>query len=144
MKVFNKKTNFEYVLTGDKYEAGLALLGSEAKAIRMGHLDIKQSTVRVLNNELYLINANIPVLSPPKGYNPTRSRKLLLNKREIVSIISKTKQQKLTIVPNAVYNHGRLFKLEIALGKPKRKFEKKESIKKKDLEREFERQFKIE
>lgn len=143
MKVFNKKANFEFVLTGDKYEAGLVLLGAEAKAIRTGHLDINSSAVRVLKNEMFLINANIPVASPPKGYSPTRSRKLLLNKREITSIITKTKQSKLTIVPVKVYNSGRLFKLEIGLGKHKKKFEKRASIRKKDIEREFEREFKI-
>lgn len=143
MKVFNKKANFEFVLTGDKYEAGLVLLGAEAKAIRTGHLDINSSAVRVLKNEMFLINANIPVASPPKGYNPTKSRKLLLNKREITSIITKTKQSKLTIVPVKVYNSGRLFKLEIGLGKHKKKFEKRASIRKKDIEREFEREFKI-
>lgn len=143
MKVFNKKANYEYQLTGNKYEAGIALLGAEAKAIRTGHVDINQATVRFLDGELYLVNANIPVSSPPKGYNPTRSRKLLLNKKEIVAIISKTKQLKLTLVPTKLYNKHRLFKLELALGKSKRKFEKKESKKKKDIEREFEREFKI-
>lgn len=143
MQVFNKKANYNFVLTSDKYEAGLSLLGAEAKAIRTGHLDINQSTVRVLGGEIYLLNANIPVASPPKNYNPTRMRKLLLNKKEIVSIITKTKQLKLTIVPVKVYNQGHLFKLELALGKSKKKFEKKETKKKKDIEREFERQYKI-
>lgn len=139
MKVFNKKANFDYVLTGDKYEAGLSLLGSEAKAIRTGHLDINKTAVRVLDGEMYLLNANIPVLTPPKNYSPTRSRKLLLNKKEILSIITKTKQQKLTIVPLCVYNAGRLFKLELGLGKSKKKFEKRASIRKKDIDREMAR-----
>lgn len=143
MKVFNKKAKFEYKLTSDRYEAGLVLLGSEAKAIRTGHVDLKNSSVRVLKGEMYLINANIPVASPPKGYGPTRSRKLLLNKKEITSILTKTKQLKLTIVPVVLYNQGRYFKLELALGKSKKKYEKKEQKKKKDIEREFEREFKI-
>jgi len=143
MKVRNKKASFEYQLTDNKYEAGIVLLGAEAKAIRNGHIDINKSVVRVLNGEIYLLNADIPILQPPKNYNSTRSRKLLLSKNEIITITTKTKQQKLTIVPVSVYNHGRLFKLELALGKPKKKFEKKESIKKKDIEREFEREFRI-
>ncbi|MBL7036841.1 SsrA-binding protein SmpB [Candidatus Microgenomates bacterium] len=143
MAVLNKKANFEFELVSDRYEAGLALLGAEAKAIRTGHIDISSAAVRILKNEIFLINANIPVSSPPKGYIPTRSRKLLLNRKEITSIITKTKQLKLTIVPVKVYNAGRLFKLELALGKHKKKFEKRASIKKKDTQREFEREFKI-
>ncbi len=90
---------------------------------------------------MFLINANIPVVGVK--YEPTRTRKLLLHKREIVSIETKAKQRKLTLVPVALYNHGRLFKLEIALGKSNRKFEKREKVKKKDIERELEREFKV-
>lgn len=140
MRISNKKANFEYQLTGDRYEAGVVLLGAEAKALRNEHGDLKQSSVRNLNGELYLINANIPVISPPRGYNPTRSRKLLLNKNEITSIITRSKQLKLALVAVALYNKDSLIKLELALGKPKRKFEKKESIKKKDIERDLERE----
>jgi len=143
MKIMNKKASFEHQLTDNKYEAGIVLLGAEAKAIRNGHIDINKSAIRILDGEIYLLNANIPILQPPKNYHPTRTRKLLLSKNEIVAITTKTKQQKLTIVPVSVYNHDRLFKLEIALGKSKKKFEKKESIKKKDIEREVERDFKF-
>ncbi|KKQ76767.1 MAG: SsrA-binding protein [Parcubacteria group bacterium GW2011_GWA1_38_7] len=142
MRVINKKANFEYLLTGEHFEAGIVLLGAEAKSLRNSRADLKQSVVRAIDNELYLINCNIPVVSPPRGYTPTRSRKLLLNKKEIVSAITKSKQLKLTFVPVSLYNKGRLFKLEFALGKPKRKFEKKESIKKKDVERDIERELK--
>jgi SsrA-binding protein len=152
MRIVNKKANFEYILTTERFEAGLVLLGSEAKALRTGHADIKQSVVRFVGNELFLINANIPVASPPRGYSPTRSRKLLLNKKELISIQTKSKQLKLALVAVSLYNErssrpeGRkssFFKLELALGKSKRKFEKKESIKKQDIDRDLERELRI-
>ena len=142
MKVFNKKANYEYTLTDDRYEAGISLLGAEAKAIRTGHLDLGQSTARILNGEIWLINANIPAAQPPKNYNPTRLRKLLLHKNQIISLITKMKQQKLTLVPTKIYNKGRIFKVGLALGKYKRKFEKRQSIKKKDIQKEIEQELK--
>ncbi len=141
MRIFNKKARYEYSLTGDKVEAGISLLGSEAKAVRTGHADLSRSVARALNSEIWLINANIPVAQPPQGYNSTRTRKLLLNRSEIISLSTKMKQQKLTLVPTKLYTKGRLVKVELALGKPKRKFEKKEALKKKDIEREIEKEF---
>lgn len=143
MNIRNKKANFLYKLDEEKVEAGLVLLGAEAKVIREGHADLSNAYVRLLNNELWLVNANIPALQPPKNYNPTRSRKVLLHKMEILSLITKQKQQKLVFVPLRLYNKGRTIKLEIALGKAKVKFEKRQSIKKKDLQRELEQEFKI-
>lgn len=142
MKIFNKKARFEYELTPEKIEAGISLKGVEAKSVREGRGDLSQSHVRVLGNEIFLINANIPATGIQK-YEPTRMRKLLLHKKEILSLVTKMKQRGLQIVPTLMYNKGHLIKLLLALGKPKRKFEKKESIKKKDIERELERDFKI-
>jgi SsrA-binding protein len=136
MKTFNKRARFDYKLEGDRFETGLVLSGGEAKAVRTGHTDLSQSVARVLNGEVWLINANIPVLGA-KNYNSTRSRKLLLHKFEILSIATKMKQRKLTLVPLSLYNKGRLIKLKLALGKPKRKFEKRQAIKAKDIEREI-------
>lgn len=141
MRIFNKRANFEYALTGDRIEAGVSLLGAEAKALRDGRADISQAHVRVLNGEAFLINANIPATGLA-NYNPTRMRKLLLHRNEILSIGTKMKQQNLNLVPVSIYNKRRLIKVSLALGKPKRKFEKKESIKRKDLERELEQEFK--
>lgn len=145
MRIYNKRARYEYKLEQDKYEAGISLSGGEAKAIRTRHIDLSQSHARILNNEAYLINANIPIQGAQK-YDSTRMRKLLFHKSEIVSILSKMKQRKLTLVPIAIYNKrslrpggrkSRIFKLELILGKPKRKFEKKESLKKKDIQREI-------
>ncbi len=139
MKVFNKRARFDYKLEEDRFDSGLVLSGGEAKALRMGHADLSQSVARVLNGEVWLINANIPVVGA-KDYNSTRSRKLLLHKAEILSIATKMKQRKLTLVPMSMYTKGRLIKLKLALGKPKRKFEKRQAIKAKDIERDVERE----
>lgn len=139
MKVFNKRARFDYKLEEDRFDSGLVLSGGEAKALRMGHADLSQSVARVLNGEVWLINANIPVVGA-KDYNSTRSRKLLLHKAEILSIATKMKQRKLTLVPVLMYTKGRLIKLKLALGKPKRKFEKRQVIKAKDIERDIERE----
>lgn len=140
MRIFNKRARFEYELTPEKVEAGVSLLGAEAKSLREGRGDLSQSFARVIGSEVYLVNANIPATGI-QNYNTTRSRKLLLHKREILSLLTKAKQQKLQFVPTVLYNKGRLIKLELALGKPKRKFEKKEAIKRKDIQRDIEQEF---
>lgn len=137
MSIINKRAKFDYKLEEDRYEAGVVLVGAEAKALRNGRGDLSQSVAKIVNREAWLINANIPVPQPPRNYNPTRSRKLLLHQGEITSILTKMKQQKLTLVPVKMYTKGRLVKVELALGKPKRRFEKKETIKRKDIEREI-------
>ena len=142
MKIANKRANYEYILEGDRVEAGISLSGGEAKAVRTGHVDINQSVARIVNGEAFLINANIPVTGA-QNYSSTRSRKLLLHKKEILFLTTKMKQFKLTLVPISLYNKGRLIKVTLALAKPKRKFEKKEAIKRKDIERELEKEFKL-
>lgn len=141
MNIVNKKAKFEYELTGEGVEAGISLLGAEAKSVREGRADISQAAVRILKDEAYLINANIPAPGLQK-YNSTRIRKLLLHRGEILSLITKMKQKKLQIVPIRVYNKGRLIKLYLELGKSKHKFEKKESIKRHDINRDIERELK--
>ena len=138
MKIFNKKARFEYELTGEGVEAGISLLGAEAKSVREGRADISQSAVRILGDEAYLINANIPAEGVQK-YDSTRIRKLLLHRGEILSLITKIKQKKLQIVHVRVYNKGRLIKLYLELGKAKRKFEKKETLKRRDINRDIEK-----
>jgi SsrA-binding protein len=142
MKIPNRRAKFDYILEPEKFEAGLSLTGGEAKAIRTGHADLSGSVARIMNGEAYLINANIPVMGAVK-YDAKRTRKLLLHSGEILSISIKMKQRKLTLVPVKMYTKGRFVKIELALGKPKKKFEKKEAIKKKDIERELARDFKI-
>jgi len=111
-------------------------MGGEARSIRNHNADLSNSFVKIIGNEAFLVNANIPI-EGKLNYDSTRSRKLLLHKKEIISILSNIKAKKLTLVPTKMYNKGRKIKLEIALAKTKRKFEKKESIKKKDIEKEI-------
>ena len=141
MKITNKKAQFDYILY-DRYEAGISLLGGEVKSLKRNSVNLSQAFAKVIGNEIYLVNANIPI-EGKKDYTPTRSKKLLLHKNEIVSIITKIKAKKLTLVPVKMYNKGLKIKLELALAKSKRKFEKKEAIKKKDIERELERELKF-
>ena len=136
MKKLNKKARFNYILS-ERLEVGLVLTGMEVKAIKKGGIDLSNSYVKIMNMEAYLINANISAENK-NDYNPTRTRKVLMHKKEIISIKTKIKAKKLTIIPTKVYTKGRLIKLEIALAKPKKKFEKRESIKKKDIERDIE------
>ena len=140
MRIINKKARFNYNLL-EKFEAGISLIGAEAKALRIRGADLSSSFAKIIEDEVYLINVNIPV-EGKKDYNPTRSRKLLLHKDQIISLQSKIKAKKLTLVPTKVYTKGRLVKVEIALAKSKRQFEKKEAMKKKDIEREIEKELK--
>jgi len=139
MKIVNLKAKFNFNLF-ETYEAGISLLGGEVKSLRTSRCDLSESYVKLIQGVPYLVNANIPIPGK-KGYISTRSRRLLLNKREILSLQTKMKAKKLTLVPVKLYTKGRLVKLAIALGKSKRAFEKKESIKKQDIEREMEEEF---
>ena len=140
MAIINRKAKFNYQLF-EHVEAGVSLLGREAKAIRNQRGDLSNSYAKIINGEAFLINANIPA-DTNGNYDARRTRKLLLHKSEITSILSKIKAKKLTLVPIKLYTKGRLVKVDLALAKPKRKFEKKEAIKKKDVERELEKELK--
>lgn len=129
MRVFNKKASFEYELTSEKVEAGIVLKGIEAKAFRDGRINISQSHVKVIGGEIFLINIDV-------------ARKLLLHKNEILLLISKMKQKKLQIVATQMYNSKHRVKVELVLGVPKRKFDKKDSMKKKDVQRDIDRELK--
>ena len=134
MKIFNKKAQFNYKLL-EKYEAGIALTGKEVKAFRKGAVDLNSSYAKSIRGEIYLVGANFFV-----DENPSRSRKLLLHKKQILSILTKIKAKRLTLVPTKMYTKRYLVKIEIALAKPKKQFSKKESKKRVDLDREAERE----
>ena len=140
MKIFNKRARFDYQLF-ERIEAGIALTGGEAKAVRTGHADLTNSFAKIINGEVYLINGKIPI-HLAQNYDPAKTRKLLLRKSQIISLESKMKQKKLTLVPVSIYTKRNLVKIELALAKSRHKFEKKESIKKKDIQREIEQEFK--
>ncbi|MBR5303931.1 MAG: SsrA-binding protein SmpB [Candidatus Gastranaerophilales bacterium] len=137
----NKKAYFDYLLF-DKFEAGIALLGTEIKSIRRNGANLKDSYIKITDNlEAYLINCHISPYEFGNIYNhePRRERKLLLNKKEILKILNKVKQEKYTIVPTQMHFSARWVKLEIALAKGKKLYDKRESIKKKDIERDIKR-----
>ncbi len=140
MKITNKRAFFDYSLK-EHFEAGIKLTGPEVKAVRLGHADLTGSHIRILSSEAYLVNAQIfPYqYSRPEGYDERRTRKLLLHKKQIIAIKSKMDGQHLTIVPVSVYTTHGFIKVELALAKGKKQYEKKESQKKKDLERELAR-----
>ena len=137
MKIFNKKAKFNYQIS-EKYEAGLVLTGAEVVGLRGGRANLTNAHIKLIGNELFLVN--LVINSPAETLS--ESRKLLMHRTEITSLISKAKAKKLILVPMKLYNKGRLFKLEIGLGKPKRKFEKKDVLKQKDIQRDIERELK--
>jgi len=140
----NRKARFNYEIL-EKYEAGIELLGTEVKSIRNSQISLEGAFVVVRGGEAFLINANIPPYQPlnaPKDYDPLKNRKLLLTKKEIAELTGSEKNKSLTIVPLSVYNKGRKIKVEIALVKGKKKFDKRETIKKRDTEREVRREYK--
>ena len=137
----NKKAYFDYLIF-DKFEAGISLLGTEIKSIRRNGANLKDSYIKITDNlEAYLINCHISPYEFGNIFNhePRRERKLLLNKKEILKILNKVKQEKYTIVPTQMYFSTRWVKLEIALAKGKKLYDKRESIKKKDIARDIQR-----
>ncbi len=141
MTITNKRAFFDYQI-GEKIEVGINLIGSEVKAIRQGHADLTGSFVKIIGSEVYLVNAKIfPYqYARPENYDEKRTRKLLLHKNEIISLKSKTEGANLSLVPLSIYTTKGYIKVEVAIGKGKKKFEKKEAIKKKDLQRELEQE----
>lgn len=139
MKISNQKAFYDYEIR-EHFEAGINLTGPEVKAIRLGHADLSGSFVKIRGSEAYLINARIfPYeYARPENYDPKRIRKLLLHKKEIISLKSKTEAPGLTIVPISLYTSKAYIKVELAIGKAKKTFDKKESIKKKDQQRDLE------
>lgn len=139
----NKRANFDYEIL-DKYDAGLVLLGHEVKSLRAGNASLGGSYVTFKAGtkglpEAYLINAHISLYkyaSTIKDYDPTRSRKLLLKEKEINYLLGKKKEQGLTIVPLRIYTKNSFLKLEFGIGRGKKNYDKREDIKKRDLDRE--------
>ena len=140
----NKKATFDFELL-ETFEAGIELLGYEVKSLRNKKASLEGSHVVVRGNEAFLVGATISPYQPantPKDYDPERTRKLLLNKKEIGELSSAESQKGLTIVPISMYNKGRNLKLEIAIGRGKKKTDKRQTIKDRDSKKDIERQMK--
>ncbi|HLD94290.1 MAG TPA: SsrA-binding protein SmpB [Anaerolineales bacterium] len=139
----NRKATHDYVIL-EKYEAGLVLQGSEIKSIRAGQVSLKEAYVRTDGREAWLTNAHIAAYDPAsrEGHNPTRERKLLLHKKEIDELWDETQRKGNTIVPLQIYLKEGRAKIEIAVAKGKKKWDKRQDMAKRDAEREMQRAMK--
>ncbi len=140
--ITNKKARFNYEIL-ETYSAGIELFGYEVKSLKGGQGSLEGAHVTIRGKEAYVIGMTIPPYQPantPKEYDPTRIRKLLLTKKEIRSLESIDQKDRLTIVPISVYNKGVKIKVDVAVAKGKKKFDKRETLKKRDTERDIARE----
>ena len=138
----NRKAGFDYEIL-EKYEAGLVLIGQEVKSIKNGHINLAGSYVVFRGIEPYLVGAKVPPYQPknaPIDYNPENPRKLLLNKKEIRYLAGRAQERGFSLIPLKVYDKNGRIKLEFGLAKGKKKFDKKEKIKTRDVERQIQRE----
>ena len=140
----NKKAYHDYFIL-DTYETGISLAGTEVKSLRMGKCSIKESFVRIENGEVFIYGMHISPYEKGNIFNkdPLRPRKLLMHKKEIQKMVGKIAQKGYTIVPVEVYFKGSLVKVQVALAKGKKLYDKRQDIAKKDQRREAERDFKV-
>jgi len=143
MKIVNRKFGRDYEEI-ETFEAGIVLIGAEVKAIRDKKIILDDSFVKIINDGAYLINANISLLPYSKilTYEPTRSRKLLLHKKELIKIRTKMHSSGLTLAPKSCYNKGPHIKLEIALVKGRKELEKRKREKARDIKLDEKREAK--
>jgi SsrA-binding protein len=144
--ITNRKASFNYEIL-EKYTAGIELLGMEVKSLKASQGSIEGAHITIRGNEAFIVGMFIPpyqVKNTPDSFDPNRTRKLLLNKKEIVELEKIEKTKGLTIVPLSVYNTGKTgkIKVEIASVKGKKKFDKRETVKKRDSDREIGREYK--
>lgn len=136
----NKRATFDYEIL-ERFEAGLVLTGTEIKSVRDNKVSLQQSFVQARDDELWLLEANIAqyVHGNRENHEPKRPRKLLLHRREINRILTNLTQKGLTVVPTRLYLKGGRAKVEIALARGKRKFDKRDDIARRDADRQVER-----
>jgi len=137
----NRKAYHEFFIL-EKYEAGIELLGSEVKSLREGSGNLKEGYVVIREGNAILIGVHISPYSHTgfQGHDPVRDRQLLLNKKEIIKLLKKVSEKGLTLIPLQMYFKNGLVKVEIGLAKGKHHYDKKDSIKKRDINRETERE----
>lgn len=142
--VKNQKAGFDYEFL-EKFEAGLRLRGFEVKSLRLGRAEIRGARVIVRGNEAFLVGATIHPYQAgnlPKDYDPQRVIKLLLSKKELARLAGSSAQKGLTIIPISVYTKGGKLKLEFALARGKKKYDKRQVLKKREAKRQIERTLK--
>ena len=141
---YNKSASFEYFFE-EKFEAGIVLEGAEVKSLRAGNCNLKDSFCFIRNGEVTLKNMHIPVYDKSGAFNSRdskRDRKLLMHKYEIDKIVGKINAKGMTLVPIALYFKDNLIKVEVALCRGKQNYDKKQTIKARDIERDTKRQLK--
>lgn len=138
MKISNKKASFDYEIL-ETFEAGIVLTGAEVKSIKDGRANLTDTFVKILNGDLYLINAEIPryKYSSDEFYDSRRTRKLLVKKKELVQIDSKLKSKNLTLIPLSLYTKGKMIKVEVAFAKGRKRHEKKDRERKREMDKEM-------
>ena len=143
--IANNKIAYHDYFLEEKYEAGIELHGTEVKSIRMGKCSIKEAFVRIQNGEVYIYGMHVSPYEKGNIFNkdPLRPKKLLMHKTEIRKLVGKLAEQGYTLVPVEVYLKGSLVKVQIALAKGKKLYDKRQDIAKKDMKREAERDFKV-
>lgn len=137
----NKKAEFEYEIL-EKYEAGLVLSGQEVKSAKLGQINLKGSYITFHGTNASVLNMHInkyKAAGPLPNYDPTQSRRVLLHKKQIAYLRAKSTEKGLTIVPLRVYTKGRLLKIEVAVARGKKLYDKREVLKKRELKREIDR-----
>ena len=142
MQILNRKAHFNYQIT-EEIEAGLILVGSEVKSLREGKASLNESYIAEKNRELFLINANISEFKSANRFNhlPKRERKLLLHHKQLNKIIGKIEQDGCSVIPIKIYFNKKNFaKILIGIGKGKKLYDKRETIKKRDEARRLQRQ----
>ena len=138
MEVINRKANYDYEII-DTYEAGVVLTGTEIKSIRLGRITLKDSYAIIKNNEIFLLNVHISSYEQGNRFNhdELRTRKLLLHKKEIIKLKEKIDKEGFTIIPLKLYFVKGKVKILLGLAKGKKNYDKREAIKKKDIERQI-------
>lgn len=141
MKILNKKALHNYHIL-EHIEAGVVLTGAEVKSIRAGRIDLGEAYVKIIGEEAFLVNTNIPKYSQSgdREYDATKSRKLLLHKNQILTLIGKTSGKGIALVPVSIYEKNNRFKVDIGLGKSKKEFDKRRAIKERDHMRRIEQE----
>ena len=143
MEIYNRKAKHDYFIE-DIYEAGIVLTGTEIKSVRAGNANIKDSYGVIKNNEIFLLNMFISQYKEGNIFNhdETRTRKLLLHKKEIKKISEKVNTQGLTLIPLKLYFKNNILKVELGICKGKKNYDKREALKEKDIKRNINKQLK--
>ena len=144
MEILNRKARYDYVIE-DTYEAGIVLTGTEIKSVRNGKVNIKDSYAIIKNDEMYLLNTHISIYEEGNIFNhdETRTRKLLMHKKEILKLRDKVNMEDYTLIPLKIYFVKSKAKVLIGLAKGKKNYDKRETIKERDILREMQRNYKL-